>query len=109
MCIRDRLHTVCVQARCPNITECFSRGTATFLILGDICTRGCGFCNVKKGKPLQPDCDEPKNLLEAVRKMRLKFVVITSVTRDDLPDKGAGMFADCVRKIKEWQLVLTIL
>ncbi len=97
-----KIHTVCHQARCPNISECFGRGTATFMILGDRCTRNCAFCNVKKGAPLKPDPGEPGRLLEAVMKLGLKYVVITSVTRDDLPDGGAGLFAECVERIKKY-------
>ena len=92
-----RLHTVCVEARCPNLTECWSRGTATFMILGDVCTRRCHFCAVTTGKPLPPDEDEPQRLAEAAAHLKLRHVVITSVTRDDLPDEGAGQFARCIR------------
>jgi lipoyl synthase len=94
------LHTVCVQARCPNISECFKRNTATFLILGDTCTRSCIFCNVKKGCPGAVDMDEPETVRNAVEKLGLKYVVITSVTRDDLKDCGAFIFAETVRKVK---------
>lgn len=96
------LHTVCQEARCPNIGECFSRKTATFMILGNQCTRNCRFCAVKKGNPLPPDPDEPENVAKAVAKLGLSYVVITSVTRDDLPDGGAGQFArviDCIKKL----------
>jgi lipoic acid synthetase len=92
-----RLHTVCVEARCPNRSECWSRGTATFMILGDICTRGCGFCAVAAGDPRPPEPDEPERLAEAAARLNLGHVVITSVTRDDLPDEGAGQFARCIR------------
>lgn len=95
------LHTICEEGRCPNLSECWSHGTATFLILGDTCTRYCGYCNVKTGKPGKVDLEEPKNVAEAVRKMDLKYVVITSVTRDDLEDGGASIYADTVRKIKK--------
>lgn len=95
------LHTVCEEARCPNIGECFSKKTATFMILGDICTRNCRFCAVKKGNPLPPDPDEPENVAKAVKKLGLRYVVITSVTRDDLPDGGAEQFAKTIRCIKE--------
>ncbi len=98
---RARLNTVCEESRCPNISECFGNRTATFMILGDRCTRGCTFCNVKRKFPLPPDEDEPLRLLEAVKALGLKYVVITSVTRDDLPDGGAGQFARCVRLLKE--------
>jgi len=95
------LHTVCHQARCPNIAECFSRGTATFLILGDICTRGCAFCGVNRGDPKTVDRDEPLRVKEAVRRMDIRHAVITSVTRDDLRDGGAGVFADTIGALKE--------
>jgi len=94
------LHTVCQEANCPNISHCFEQGTATFLILGDICTRGCKFCDVKKGVPLPVDEDEPKRLAEAVKELKLQYVVITSVTRDDLPDGGASIFVRTIREIK---------
>src|SRR5208337_4736375 len=94
------LHTVCHQARCPNISECFHNSTATFLILGDTCTRQCGFCNVNKGRPKPIDKDEPKRVLEAVKRMKLRYVVITSVTRDDIEDGGAGIFAETINAIK---------
>ncbi len=97
---RGKLHTVCEESKCPNIGECFANRTATFLIMGDVCTRGCRYCSVRKGtpKPLSPD--EPKNLAKAVKELGLKYVVITSVTRDDLPDGGASHFAACIREIK---------
>jgi lipoic acid synthetase len=94
------LKSVCQSAHCPNRSECWSHGTATFMILGELCTRACRFCAVKTGKPSAPDADEPKKLAEAVKTLGLKYVVITSVTRDDLPDGGAGHFADCVRELK---------
>lgn len=94
------LHTVCQEANCPNRSHCFDSGTATFLILGDVCTRGCGFCNVKKGVPLPVDEDEPARIAEAVRVMELEYTVITSVTRDDLEDGGAFLFAQIIREIK---------
>jgi len=96
------LHTVCEEANCPNLMECFSKKTATFLILGNICTRNCTFCNVPKGIPL-PDVNplEPANVAEAVAKLKLKHVVITSVTRDDLLDGGAGQYALIIEKIRE--------
>ncbi len=90
------LHTVCEEARCPNVAECFHEGTATFLILGKVCTRHCRYCNVGHGKPRGVDEEEPERLVRAAKEMRLKYVVITSVTRDDLPDGGAGIFARCV-------------
>jgi lipoic acid synthetase len=95
------LHTVCQEAACPNITECFSSGTATFLILGNICTRHCLYCNVEHGKPIAVDTKEIDRLMSAVLQMDLKYIVITSVTRDDLPDGGAQVFADCIRQLRE--------
>jgi lipoic acid synthetase len=96
-----QLHTVCQEAACPNIAECFSSGTATFLILGNICTRNCLYCNVEHGQPAAIDENEIQHLISAVRKMKLEYVVITSVTRDDLPDGGARVFADCVTKLRK--------
>ena len=93
------LHTVCEEARCPNIGECFNAGTATFMILGDICTRACGFCDVTSGRPVGLDLLEPYRLTQAVERLGLDYVVITSVNRDDLPDGGAGIFAACIRSI----------
>lgn len=90
------LHTVCREARCPNRGECFTAGTATFLILGDTCTRNCRYCNVRRGTPILPDPAEPERVAEAARRLRLRYVVITSVTRDDLPDGGASVFAACI-------------
>jgi lipoic acid synthetase len=95
------LHTVCEEASCPNIGECFGKGTATFMILGDVCTRRCPFCDVAHGRPKPPDADEPYNLAVTIRDMRLRYVVITSVDRDDLRDGGAGHFADCIRAVRE--------
>uniref|UniRef100_A0A7V4TJG7 Lipoyl synthase n=1 Tax=Candidatus Caldatribacterium saccharofermentans TaxID=1454753 RepID=A0A7V4TJG7_9BACT len=95
------LHTVCESARCPNLGECFRRGTATFLILGDTCTRSCRFCAVKKGIPLPPDPEEPRRVAEAARTLSLHHVVVTSVTRDDLPDGGAEHFAKTIQAIRE--------
>ena len=94
------LHTVCEEARCPNIGECFNNGTATFMILGDICTRSCGFCAVTSGRPEGLDLLEPDRLARAVGVLGLDYVVITSVSRDDLPDGGAGIFAACIRAIR---------
>jgi lipoic acid synthetase len=91
-----RLSTVCVEARCPNLTECWSHGTATFMILGDRCTRRCHFCAVTTDRPLPPEEDEPERLATAAAQLKLQHVVITSVTRDDLPDEGAGHFARCI-------------
>jgi lipoic acid synthetase len=95
------LHSVCQEASCPNIGECFESGTATFLILGHICTRGCGFCDIMKGKPQIHDLGEPTRVATAVSKLGLKHVVITSVTRDDLDDGGTSIFAATVRKLRE--------
>lgn len=95
------LHTVCEEARCPNIGECWGHGTATFMILGDVCTRACRYCAVTSGKPHTLDLAEPKRVAEAVRKMGLKHAVVTSVDRDDLPDAGAELFAATIRKIHE--------
>jgi len=95
------LHTVCEEASCPNIGECFSHGTATFMILGGICTRRCPFCDVAHGTPLPPDPEEPAHLAASIAAMKLKYVVITSVDRDDLRDGGARHFADCVRAVRE--------
>jgi lipoic acid synthetase len=95
------LHTVCEEARCPNIGECWGHGTATFMILGDVCTRACRYCAVTSGKPLTLDIHEPTRVAEAVRKMDLKHAVVTSVDRDDLPDGGASLFAATIRKIHE--------
>jgi len=94
------LHTVCEEARCPNLGECFSKGTATLLILGRICTRDCGFCAVEHGVPVQPDEAEPQRAAQAVKKMGLQYVVITSVTRDDLPDGGASHFAKMIHALR---------
>ncbi len=103
--LRDlRLNTVCESARCPNISDCFSKPTATFMILGNVCSRQCSFCSVKKGVPMPPDRAEPKRIAEAVRRLNLRHVVITSVTRDDLPDGGAGHFAEVINELKEIQI-----
>ena len=99
--LRDNdLHTVCEEANCPNMGECFRHGTATFMILGEICTRRCPFCDVAHGRPAIPDDEEPKNMARAVQLMGLKYVVITSVTRDDLVDGGSGHFARCIDEIR---------
>jgi lipoic acid synthetase len=95
------LHTVCEEARCPNIGECFSRGTATFMVLGDLCTRRCPFCDVAHVRPQPPDVDEPAHLARTVARLRLSYVVITSVDRDDLRDGGAAHFAACIRAVRE--------
>jgi lipoic acid synthetase len=94
------LHTVCEEARCPNLGECFSKGTATILVLGRVCTRNCGFCAVEHGVSAPPDEEEPEKVAQAVRKMGLHYVVITSVTRDDLPDGGASHFAKTIQAIR---------
>jgi lipoic acid synthetase len=96
-----RLHTVCEEASCPNIGECFGKGTATFMILGDLCTRRCPFCDVAHGRPQVPDTDEPNNLAQTIAALKLKYVVVTSVDRDDLRDGGAGHFARCIRAVRE--------
>jgi lipoic acid synthetase len=95
-----RLHTVCEEASCPNIGECFSKGTATFMIMGDICTRRCPFCDVGHGRPLPLDAEEPANLARTIAALRLRYVVITSVDRDDLRDGGAQHFVDCIAAIR---------
>lgn len=95
------LHTVCEEASCPNIGECFSKGTATFMVLGDLCTRRCPFCDVAHGRPLPPDPQEPQKLAQTVAQLGLAYVVITSVDRDDLRDGGAGHFADCIRAVRQ--------
>lgn len=96
-----KLHTVCEEAACPNLSECFQHGTATFMIMGDLCTRRCPFCDVAHGKPLPLDKNEPKHLADAIQALALKYVVITSVDRDDLRDGGAGHFADCIHAIRQ--------
>lgn len=107
--VRDNhLHTICTSGNCPNIGECWNAGTATFMILGDICTRACKFCAVKTGKPLPPDPNEPERLAESISKMKLKHCVITSVDRDDLPDGGATFWATTIKLIKEVNSGLTI-
>jgi len=97
----QNLHTVCEEASCPNIGECFGKGTATFMILGDICTRRCPFCDVAHGRPLAPDAEEPAHLADTIAKLELRYVVITSVDRDDLKDGGAQHFVDCIRAVRE--------
>jgi lipoyl synthase len=96
-----RLHTVCEEASCPNIGECFGHGTATFMIMGDKCTRRCPFCDVGHGRPDPLDIDEPANLADTIAALKLKYVVITSVDRDDLRDGGAGHFVECIRRVRE--------
>ncbi|WP_386068303.1 lipoyl synthase [Tahibacter sp. UC22_41] len=97
----NRLVTVCEEASCPNIHECFGKGTATFMILGEVCTRRCSFCDVAHGRPKPPDAQEPQHLADTIRDMGLRYVVITSVDRDDLRDGGAQHFADCIRLVRE--------
>jgi lipoic acid synthetase len=100
--LRDQhLHTVCEEAACPNLGECFNHGTASFMIMGDICTRRCPFCDVAHGKPRPLDPEEPKHLAQTVKSMGLQYVVVTSVDRDDLRDGGAGHFVECIRAIRE--------
>jgi len=96
-----QLHTVCQEAACPNMSECFAGGTATFLIMGNICTRDCLYCNVEHGKPAAIDENEIDHLIDAVRMLKLEYVVITSVTRDDLPDGGSAFFSHCISKLRE--------
>lgn len=98
---QHQLHTICTSGNCPNIGECWNRGTATFMILGDICTRNCKFCGVTTGKPFSPDPEEPRRIAESVKIMQLKHAVITSVDRDDLPDLGAGFWAETIREVKK--------
>lgn len=97
---KNNLHSVCEEASCPNLAECFNHGTATFMILGAICTRRCPFCDVAHGRPNAPDTNEPQKLAQTIRDMKLKYVVVTSVDRDDLRDGGAQHFADCTREIR---------
>jgi lipoic acid synthetase len=97
----QKLHTVCEEAACPNIGECFGKGTATFMILGDICTRRCPFCDVGHGRPLPLDAEEPAHLADTIAKLKLKYVVVTSVDRDDLKDGGAQHFVNCIRAVRE--------
>lgn len=96
----QKLHTVCEEARCPNMAECWNAGTATFMILGDVCTRSCGFCNVKTGRPVTLDLDEPYRVADAIRTMGVKHAVITSVNRDELADGGAEIFAETIRQAR---------
>jgi lipoic acid synthetase len=104
----QKLHTVCEEAACPNIGECFGRGTATFMILGDLCTRRCPFCDVGHGKPLPPDVNEPAHLAASVAQLKLRYVVITSVDRDDLRDGGAQHFVDVMAAVREQSPATTI-
>ncbi|VFP88114.1 lipoyl synthase [Candidatus Erwinia haradaeae] len=98
---KQNLYSVCEEAACPNLSECFHHGTATFMILGSICTRRCPFCNVGKGRPSVIDCNEPNNLAQTIHKLSLRYVVITSVDRDDLHDGGAQHFSNCIRAIRD--------
>ncbi|WP_136417392.1 MULTISPECIES: lipoyl synthase [Oxalobacteraceae] len=104
----NKLHTVCEEANCPNLGECFKHGTATFMIMGDICTRRCPFCDVGHGRPNPLDPDEPKNMATTIRAMGLKYVVITSVDRDDLRDGGAGHFVSCIEETRRLNPGITI-
>lgn len=106
--LNQHLHTICESGNCPNAGDCWSRGTATFMILGDICTRACKFCNVKTGKPLPVNADEPLKVAESIRILNLKHCVITSVDRDDLPDGGASIWVETIRQIKALNPTTTI-
>lgn len=105
---KNKLHTICTSGHCPNMHECWGRGTATLMILGDICTRSCGFCNVKTGRPKAADWEEPKRVADSVKLMKLKHCVLTSVDRDDLDDLGAGIWALTVQEIKKLTPATTI-
>lgn len=105
---KHQLHTICQSGDCPNMSECWSRGTATFMILGDICTRNCRFCNVKSGKPAAPDLLEPTKVAESIQLMELKHCIITSVDRDDLPDFGSSLWAQTINEVKELNPDITI-
>ncbi len=102
------LNTVCEEARCPNIAECWNNRTATFMILGDVCTRSCGFCNVKIGMPSELDLDEPRRVVDSIKELNLKHAVITSVNRDELEDGGANIFKECVRLLRDEKLDCTV-
>ncbi len=104
----QKLHTVCEEASCPNIAECFGKGTATFMILGDICTRRCPFCDVAHGRPLVPDAEEPRHLADTIARLNLSYVVVTSVDRDDLRDGGAQHFVDCIAAIRRSSPATTV-
>lgn len=105
---KGNLHTICTSGKCPNMGECWSNGTATFMILGDICTRGCKFCNVTTGKPLPPNSSEPCEIADAVAQLQLKHVVLTSVDRDDLPDGGASHWATTINTVRNTNNCVTI-
>src|SRR5512135_491537 len=98
---KKELHTVCEEAMCPNLGECWGSGTGTFLMMGDVCTRSCGFCDIKHGRPAPLDFDEPNRVAEAVKSMNLRHAVITSVNRDERPDGGAHIFAMVIQRIRE--------
>lgn len=98
---KSHLNTVCEEAKCPNLAECWNNRTATFMILGDVCTRSCGFCDVKMGLPSKLDLDEPRRVTDSVKELGLKHVVITSVNRDELKDGGASIFSECIKQIRE--------
>ena len=102
------LHTVCEEAKCPNIAECWGAGTATFMVMGDTCTRSCGFCNIKTGRPMPLDADEPRHVAESIKQMGVKHAVITSVDRDELPDCGAGHFAETIREVRAMNTETTV-
>ncbi len=102
------LHTICTSGRCPNQSECWSRGTATLMILGDICTRACKFCNTITGRPFAPDLDEPRKVAESIQLMKLKHAVITSVDRDDLKDGGAAIWAETIKRVKDLNPGITL-
>ena len=103
---QNNLSTVCDEAKCPNVAECFSRGTATFLIMGDVCTRKCLYCNIHSGTPVELDSEEPGRIARAISRLNLDYAVITSVTRDDLPDFGADQFSNTVVEIRK--LILNV-
>jgi lipoic acid synthetase len=105
---QNRLHTICTSGNCPNKGECWNAGTATFMILGDICTRACRFCNTRTGKPLPPDPEEPGRLAETIRILGLNHCVITSVDRDDIPDGGAEFWSDVIRRVREVNPAVTV-
>jgi len=106
--VSQNLHTVCRSGKCPNLGECWNQGAATFMIAGDICTRSCKFCNVKSGKPLPLDSEEPENIAKSIRELGLKHAVITSVDRDDLPDAGAGHWVETLRQVKIYNPEITL-
>jgi lipoic acid synthetase len=105
---KSKLNTVCEEARCPNLAECWNNRTATFMILGDVCTRSCGFCNVKLGMPTELDLDEPRRVAESVEQLGLKHVVITSVNRDELKDGGASIFSETVKRIRDIKINIPV-